>query len=218
MFKLHTLVDQTYYDELKESGYWPTVAFDFLNRSLYSKAVEVCRENLDEQPNLISGRLIYARALYSAGQIESSRTQFNKVISIDPKNITALKYLGDLNFTENNIMGAMACYEKVLELNPNSKSLKSNLASGRLQSTSRITIVRSEESRNSDKETILREIPFYTETIGDLYLDQGFPRLAAEVFKRLESQQNNPRINDKLKIAEIKIKEKEQKYVKKTDR
>jgi len=218
MFKLHTIVNQSFYTELKESGYWPAVAFDFFNRTLYSKTVEVCRDNLNEEPNLISGRLIYARALYCAGQIDSSRIQFNKVISIDPENITALKYLGDLNFAENNIAGAMSCYEKVLSLNPKSKSLKSKLVSGRPQTTRTITIVRREESKSSEKETALREIPFYTETIGDLYLNQGFPRLAAEVFKKLESRQNNPRINDKLKIAEIKIKEKEQKYVKKTDR
>jgi tetratricopeptide (TPR) repeat protein len=217
MFKLHTSINQSYENKLNQSGYWPAIAYNFLNQCLYSKAVEVCRENLDEDPNLLSGRLIYARALYYAGQFESSRKQFNKVISIDPENITALKYIGDLNFAEDNIAGAMACYEKVLLLNHESKSLKSSFEAGRSKTTSTITLVRTEEKTIKEKNTTLREIPFYTETIGDLYLNQGFPRLAAEVFKRLESQQNNPRINDKLKIAEVKIKEKDQKYVKKTD-
>jgi tetratricopeptide (TPR) repeat protein len=218
MFKLHTLVDHSNENKLKESGYWPAIAFDFLNQSLYSKAVEVCREHLDKEPDLISGRLIYARALFYAGQIDSSRIQFNKVISKDPENITALKYLGDLNYSEKNIAGAMACYEKVLTLNPVSSALKSKIDSNRFQTTRTITLVRSEEIESQKKETTLREIPFYTETIGDLYLNQGFPRLAAEVFKRLESRQSNPRIYDKLKTAEVKIKEKEQKYVKKTNR
>ena len=62
-----------------------------------------------------------------------------------------------------------------------------------------------------------RDIPFYTETVADLYLAQGYPRLAADVYRNLSSVGQNPRLSEKLARAEEKIKQKESFHVKKTD-
>ena len=45
-------------------------------------------------------------------------------------------------------------------------------------------------------------IYFYTETVGDLYLAQGHPRLAAEVYRALSVHNHNPRLAEKLAEAE----------------
>ena len=62
-----------------------------------------------------------------------------------------------------------------------------------------------------------REVPFFTETMGDLYLAQGYPRMAAEVYRALNGDDQNPRLREKLGRAEEKIKEKEGFHVKKAD-
>ncbi len=55
----------------------------------------------------------------------------------------------------------------------------------------------------------LRPIPLYTETMGDLYLKQGYPRLAAEVFRTLNEKNENPRLAEKFAQATESIKDKE---------
>ncbi len=57
----------------------------------------------------------------------------------------------------------------------------------------------------------------YTETVGDLYLQQGFSRLAEEIFSHLQEKNSNPRLAEKLASVREKIKEKELHNVKKTD-
>ena len=79
----------------------------------------------------------------------------------------------------------------------------------RTTTTRTITLARGSETRPAPAEAPLREIPFYTETMGDLYMKQGHPRLAAEVFRRLCESGTAPRLGEKLAQAESKIREKE---------
>ncbi|MBU0982891.1 MAG: hypothetical protein KKA42_03410, partial [candidate division Zixibacteria bacterium] len=65
------------------------------------------------------------------------------------------------------------------------------------------------ETAEKAPSTNRRSIPFFTETMGDLYLAQGHSRLAAEVFRHLIDQNDNPRLADKLMQAEGKTKERE---------
>jgi hypothetical protein len=97
----------------------------------------------------------------------------------------------------------------VLELDPLCRGLKSRVKKRPSAAARTITLTRCAESRPPRKKTPLRDIPFFTETIGDLYLAQGYPELAAEVFRKLNLKGDSPRIAEKLNRAEGIIKEKE---------
>lgn len=215
MFKLIKRNHSAKINKLAIHNYWPAIAYGYLNQGLYSKTVELCRKRLDQNPELLSGRIIYARALYYAGQLDSAAEQFQKILSTDPTNMTALKYLGDIKFVDKNELGAMACYEKILQLDPLSTILKSAIDKKHSEKTRTITLKRKKDEKTTKQP--LRPIPFYTETMGDLYMTQGFPRMAAEVYNRLSQNDSDHRLLDKIAKAEMKIKEKEQSHVKKTD-
>lgn len=218
MFKLDKKDSPSATHKLVEVGYWSAQASQYLHEKKYSKAVELCKENLIDNSAPLSARLIYARALYHAGQIDSAENQFYLILSLDPENLVALKYLGDIKFTLNDDFGAMTFYQKILSLDPHCTGLKSDIKTKKTETTKTITLKRTDEStEEKEAKGELRGIPFYTETIGDLYLAQGFPRLAEEVFSVLNRKNNNPRFVDKLAKAREKIKEKEHPHVKKTD-
>lgn len=205
-------------EALASRGYAVARAAMSLREAKYSRAVEVCRAYLDENPHSLSGRLILARALYHAGQVESSEAQFYRVLSQDPDNLVALKYLGDIKFSGGDEPGAMASYRRVLEIDPYCRALCCAVATNTGEITRTITIIRPREVPAAvEPKWALREIPFYTETMGDLYLSQGYPNLAANVFRTLSKTTQNPRITQKLVQAEEKIKQKESSHVKKTD-
>jgi tetratricopeptide (TPR) repeat protein len=201
--------EATLTETLASEGYWVAQAARFLERGKYSDTVRLCREHLDDEPELTGGRLIYARALYLAGQVDSAGEQFYRVLARDPENIVALKYLGDIKFSEGDEPAAMANYRRVLEIDPCCHGLRSDLEVRPGSTTRTITLKRVDEKPLEESALGLRKIPFYTETMADLYMDQGYPRLAAEVFRHLLADNENPRLSEKLAAAEDKIHRKE---------
>ncbi|RKX28480.1 MAG: hypothetical protein DRP47_04200 [Candidatus Zixiibacteriota bacterium] len=196
-------------DRLGKKGYWPVRAGKYLAEHKYSRAVEICREFLDETPNLISGRLIYAQALYHTGQSDRATEQFHRVLSIDPENLVALKYLGDIKFAAGDEVTALSNYQRVLEIDPGCHGLWSPLKKKSEETTRTMTLHRISETATGDRGKTLRKIPFYTETMGDLYLSQGHARLASRVFRSLIKKNSNPRLEEKLVKAEQQINTKE---------
>lgn len=211
MFKQPDVEKADLVRELSAQEYRPAQAANCLSEGRYSRAIEICKEHLREEPQSVSGRLIYALALYGAGQTDSATEQFYQVLSIDPDNLVALKHLGDIKFAEGDEVAAMANYARILEIDPRCRGLKSDLKMTEIRTTRTITLSR-EAEQPTEKETgtpTRWKIHFYTETIGDLYLAQGHPRLAAEVFRTLNEKNQNPRLAEKLAQAVSRIKEKE---------
>ena len=195
---------------LASGGYWPARASVFLAEGKYSRAVELCNASLAEQPDLISGRLILARALLKAGQIESAERQFSQVLAHDTDNLVALKFLGDIKFAEGDNTGALALYGRIFEIDPDCRGLHCPLERAGIETTRTITLKRAKEPKATRPTSVSsKPIPFFTETIGDLYMLQGHPRMAAQVFRDIAQRNPSPRITDKLAEAEQRISEKD---------
>lgn len=188
-------------DRLIENGYWPARAAKLLEAKAYSQVIALCRENLDEDGSIWSGRIIYALALFHSEQLEGAEKQFHQVLSWDPDNLVALKHLGDIRHAQNDQFGAMSHYQRVLEIDPDCKGLRTELDARRQTTTRTIAIKRPAEQKTAG-DTKTSQIVFYTETMGNLYLTQGHSRLAARVFKRLLEFDDNPRWQEKLEQAE----------------
>ena len=217
MFKLDKENNQELNAQLASSGFWTAIALNFFKDKKYFKAVELCKQHLNDDVFPISARLIYARSLFYAGQIESAEKEFYKILSLDPDNLVALKYIGDIKFSTGDQFSAFNCYQKIQALDPKTEYLASVLTEKK-ETTTTITLKRISESAPAiAPKRVNRKILFYTETIGDLYLDQGFPQLAEEVYSELQKKNDTPRLAGKLSRAREKIKEKDAPYVKKTD-
>ena len=188
-----------------ESSCWPARAAKFLADGKYSRAVEICREYLNDTSHLVSGRLIYAEALFRAGQVERATEQFYRVLSLDPDHLVALKFLGDIGYAAGDELTALANYQRILEIDPGCRGIRSEIRTRKTETTRTVTIQRQPETTSATPKVKLREIPFYTETVGDLYLLQGHPRLAACVFQNLLEKNDNPRLREKFAKAEQKI-------------
>jgi len=193
---------------LARDGYWPAQADRLFGEGRYAATISLCREHMTGTPCPVSGRTIYALALYHSGQSESAAEQFRLVLAVDPDHQIALKYLGDIRFAEGDEAAAMAYYQRVLELDPDCGGLKDEIRRPARSTTRTISLRRGTEERAAP-ETILANWPFFTETIGDLFLAQGHPRLAAEVYRRVAQTRSDPRVLEKLAQTESKIKEKE---------
>ena len=202
------------FSELASKGYWPALAMEYFKEHKYSRAIELCMMRLKDYPDVLSGRIVYARALYHAGQYETSGEQFYKILQHDPQNLVALKYLGDLKFRDGEEATAFSYYSKIIEIDPESNALVSPVdpdKKGNMETTRTLTIrkkIKNAEKteKNEEKMIPLREMPFKTETLGDLLLKQGHPRLALKIFRDLAEKTETPGLREKIERTQQTIK------------
>jgi tetratricopeptide (TPR) repeat protein len=193
-------------DELSSKGYWPAIAAEYFERGRYSNAVGLCLERLKDSPGLISGRIILARAYYHAGQIEDAEEQFYLVLRDDPDNMNALKYLGDIRFSQGDEITAFAFYERVLDIDPHTDGLCADLKR-KEKEIRKLSIKRADQITGVTVRS--RSLPILTETAGDLLLAQGHPRMALDVFLRLREMENSPRLIEKIESVQDSLKKRE---------
>jgi tetratricopeptide (TPR) repeat protein len=167
---------------------------------------------IKEEPDILSGQIILARTLYHSGQFDEAEKWFYKVLQTDPENMVALKYLGDIKAGNGDDTTAFAYYNRVLKYDPGGEALSSAIDDKPLSRTRILNLRHHSEKSETSREQV-RQIPFITETVGDLLLSQGHPRLALEVFQGLMASNEDPRLKEKAeKVAEI-LKNKEKKNV-----
>jgi tetratricopeptide (TPR) repeat protein len=194
--------------ELAAKGYWPAVALEYFMEGKYSRVIELAQLRLKDDPDVLSGRIIYARALFHSGQFAAAEEQFYKILRLDPSNIIAIKYIGDLKFRVGDEATAFSYYEKILNARPFTGGLASRLENGKGEETRILTLAGKAEETISHPEA-LRKIPFKTETLGDLLYKQGHIRLAREIYQELANKSGNTRIIEKLERTMEHIKNKE---------
>jgi len=122
-------------DELKRKfdenpkRYFAPLANEYRKAGDAELAIELCRTYLPQQPNHMSGYIVYGQALHDAGQTEESAAVFKQALSLDPENIIALRTLGDISRNAGDNVGAMRWYGKVLELDPRNDEISAFLTS-----------------------------------------------------------------------------------------
>ena len=198
--------------ELSSKGYWPAVAMEYLYEKKYSRAIELCQNRLKDEPDITSGRLILARALFHSGQFETAEEQFQSIVQSDAFNIIALHYLGDIKFRRGDEATAFTFYARIQQITSDAAALSSALDPKPSEETKILTLKHAPE-KGATESAELRQIPFKTETMGDLLLAQGHTRLALEIFEELSNISRNPRLTAKLDKTKELFKNREKKNV-----
>jgi tetratricopeptide (TPR) repeat protein len=121
------------------SGCQKLQARDSLNRGVqafkaanYTQAVELFKKAVDLDPSLPTARLYLAVAYYSQyipgadspdnmRYADSAMDQFNKVLEIEPKNVTAASSIASLYYNEKKFDKAEEWNKKVITMDPNNK-------------------------------------------------------------------------------------------------
>ncbi len=195
-------------ETLAGKGYAPAIACRAFSLGEYAKAVDLCLQFMEKNPDSLSARLIMARSLYHAGETGRAKDHFQKALTFDANNLVALKYLGDILFSQGQEAIAMSYYRRIFEIDPSNNGLYCPMNKIEESRTRRLMLKRLPEKKKSGKKPA-QEPAFVTETVGDIYREQGYLELAGEVYRRLLVGTENNRISSKLNAIEEKISEKE---------
>src|SRR6188768_2690810 len=111
-------------DELKKKfdenprRYFAPLANEHRKSGDLDQAISLCRAHLPQQPAHISGHIVLAQALFEAGSVDESRDIFLAALGLDPENLIALRYLGDIARDADDVETARGWYQRVLEVDP----------------------------------------------------------------------------------------------------
>ena len=116
-------------DELKKKfdenprRYFAPLANEYRKLGDLTQAIALCRAHLPNQPGHISGHIVLAQALYEARELGESRQIFEASLDLDPENLIALRYLGDIAREQGEPVQARGWYERVLDADPRNEEI-----------------------------------------------------------------------------------------------
>ena len=98
--------------------YFAPLANEYRKAGDPDQAIAICREFLPQQPGHMSGHIVYGQALYDAQQLDEAKLVFDTALTLDPENLIALRYLGDIARGLGDVASARLWYQRVLDADP----------------------------------------------------------------------------------------------------
>ncbi|MBX9928935.1 MAG: tetratricopeptide repeat protein [Gemmatimonadaceae bacterium] len=121
-------------DELKKRyeenprRFFAPLANEYRKSGDLAAAIDLCRMHLEEQPQHMSGHIVYGQALYENGEYDAARTTFETALALDPENLIALRHLGDIARRNDDRAQATSWYSRVLEADPRNEEILAIIA------------------------------------------------------------------------------------------
>jgi len=92
------------------------------------RAVDLCKSGLERHPDYVSAYIVYGRCLIDMKNDGGAQETFQKVLSLDPENIIALKILGEIAERNNRFDEAVDWLARLLNADPMNGEAAEHLA------------------------------------------------------------------------------------------
>jgi len=182
-----------------KSRVFAQLADAYRKAGMLEEAIQVCLEGLRDHPNYASARVVLGRAYLEKGALSEAEAEFLRVIELSPDNLLAHRTVGEIYQRQGRWAEALVHYQTVLDLNPFDREVKELLAEleaskdlsgeGRVPAEEKVLEKEAqpqaplsflERGPLSEQEEVLA-----TETLGDLYLQQGHRDRSIQIFELL---------------------------------
>jgi tetratricopeptide (TPR) repeat protein len=137
----------------------------------FIEAHRVLREGLSRHPDFISGHVVAGWLSLDRGRPEKAEGQFQTALELDPRNIAALRAMGDILLQRGELVEALEVLEKLSHEDPIDLSLPRQIAELRLQAESAPEEGRGEEAGDSllrvwnDPHAVVEELDWGSATL-----------------------------------------------------
>jgi tetratricopeptide (TPR) repeat protein len=99
----------------------------YLELEQYDDAASILAEVVKNDPENMRALFQQTRILVKRGQLEQAETNIRKVLAAFPRDRISLQQLGELCKIKRDYKGALDCYEKILQIDPEDQGAHYNL-------------------------------------------------------------------------------------------
>ena len=175
--------DKAFWQDFNEQNYWLKFKSERKNplkskyykakyyetKNEYNLALEILNGILPGNTDKVYIFETMGNIYLKRNQLDKAKQNFQKVLALDGKNISALAGLGKIHFSEGNNQAALEKYKKALEIEPDNSELK-------LKTAEIYEILGQEEEAYNNYRTVLQDVSLNLEAnynIGMMYLRAG---------------------------------------------
>lgn len=180
------------------------------------RATEILIKGLRSNPDSVTGRSILGKIYYDRWMIDQAKSEMEKVMLAAPDNIDAAKILIQIYRSEENYNKALEICYSSLVFNPEDNELAKELKElkkvvdhdGMTIATTKPGLMVNdnlefdEELQEESPPDSLTDGLLYTESMANLYMDQGLYEKAVEVLEKLLAREpENTSVRKKLNLS-----------------
>jgi tetratricopeptide (TPR) repeat protein len=152
------------------------------------RAVSVLTEGLKHNPQNVTAKFILGKILYDRGMVEQAKKEMEEIVQSAPDNVAASKILIQIYRMEGKPEKALDVAQSVSFFLPGDDEIR-EVVEGLKKEIAVAEERKKEELLESigeqEDESLLFESEIYTETMADLYMNQGLYEEAIRVFEKL---------------------------------
>jgi cytochrome c-type biogenesis protein CcmH len=171
------------------------LAREYHEAGLFEEAARVGARAVREQPSYVSARVQLGRVYFDMGRLEEAREQMEAVLSQAPDNLLARRIVADVCRELGDVQGALDRYRALLAFNPGDKetgrkieAMEKDLLAGASPSAAPPPPVPpgpAGDDPAAEGASLLDAGALATPTLAEIYLQQGLPARAAEVYRAI---------------------------------
>jgi tetratricopeptide (TPR) repeat protein len=173
------------------------LAREYHETGLFEEASRIAARAVREQPSYVSARVQLGRIYFDMGRLEEAREQMEWVLSTAPDNLLARRIVADVCHALGDVQGALDRYRALLAFSPDDAEARRRIEAIEAESVQPSTdtstggpvvpaggpdpAIRIPSPRDAGDEAGVLATP----TLAELYLQQGLPARAAEVYREI---------------------------------
>jgi tetratricopeptide (TPR) repeat protein len=184
---LQNLVER--FERAPESRLFAPLADLYRKNGDVDRAIELCEKGLEKYPDYASAHVILGKCFYDKGATERARGEFLRVLELDPENMVALKFMGDILLAEDKNVEATDYYKRLLSIDPTNADVNRILKNMKEKFEVKEIDLGAESARIRKSEQP-RELA--TMTLAGIYAAQGYYNKALKIYQDvLQKEPNN---------------------------
>lgn len=175
-----------------------------IKRKKIEKAIRVLNSGLKYNPSNTTAMFLLGKIYYENWMIDQAKKQFERVLSVSPDNLASVNYLVQIYRSEDDLEKALEISRKALFYFPGNTDIMDLI--GSIQKEIEInehTMEQTSQSKKLDDHLSESEPAgvMVSETLADIYLEQGYYRECIDIYEKLQQQTDDPVIEEKKKKA-----------------
>lgn len=174
------------FEEAPDSRLFAPLADAYRKDGDIDTAIELCEKGLERYPSYASAHVILGKCFYDKGATERARSEFLRVVELDPENMVALKFLGDILGAEGDREGAAQYYRRLIAIDPTNEDVEKALSE--LEQDFQVQQIDLTDEKQVRKIDGAGELA--TMTLAGIYAAQGYYNRALKIYQ--DVIQNDP--------------------------